>query len=410
MPASELPHLMQIRTFIRVADHGSVSRASEVLLRAQSVVTRAVHDLEARLGVQLFERHANGMLLTPYGKCILPRARRILAELAVIPAMLGQPPVTVHEQLYLLYTRRLEIFVKLCETQHMQTVANAFGLSQPAISSALKVLESGTGKVLFERTARGLRPTRASQEILYPIRRALNELRHIDADIAALKGSLQGTVTVGALPLGRTRILPEAIVQLISNHPGVRVATNESPFNLLALELRAGDVDFVFGALRPAGYASDLHGEQLLTEEMVVLVRSGHPLAGQAVTVNDLSDAQWVLPRAGSPARLIMDAHFEHLGQKSPEPVVETGDLAIIRGILLRSDMLAVVSQHQLEHEIACGELQRLALQLHDTHRPIGLIYRTNGLHSPAAQALIEQIREVVGQSPGITVCQPPNT
>lgn len=95
-----------------------------------------------------------------------------------------------------------------------------------------------------------------------------------------------------------------------------------------------------------------------------------------------------------------MDAHFERLGDKSPEPAVETGDLAIIRGLLLRSDMLAVVSEHQLEHEIASGELQRLPLQLHDTNRPIGLIYRTNGLHSPAAEALIQQIRAVVRQAP----------
>lgn len=61
----------------------------------------------------------------------------------------------------------------------------------------------------------------------------------------------------------------------------------------------------------------------------------------------------------------------------------------------MRSDMLAIVSEHQLEYEMASGELQRLSLQLQDTHRPIGLIYRTTGLHSPAAQALIEKIREV---------------
>jgi len=397
MSAPVLPHLMQIRAFVRVADHGSVSKASEVLLRAQSVVTRSIRDLESRLTAPLFERHASGMLLTPYGKCILARTRRVLAELESIPLLLGYPSHPFHEPLYLLNTRRLEVFVKLCETQHMQTVANAFHLTQPAISAALKVLEDGTGKVLFERTARGLLPTRASNDILYPIRRALNELRHIDADIAALRGSLQGTVMVGALPLGRTRILPEAIARLLAEHPGVRVATNESPFNLLALELRAGDVDFVFGALRPSGYASDLHGEELLTEEMVILVRDGHPLLGRQVDIKDLVQARWILPRADTPARLLLNAHFEQLGSESPTPMVETGDLAIIRGLLMRSDMLAVVSEHQLEQEIASGELQRLPMQLHDTRRPIGLTYRTNGLHSPTAEALIEQIRAVIG-------------
>jgi LysR family transcriptional regulator of gallate degradation len=383
---------MQIRAFIRIADEGSVSRASELLLRAQSVVTRAIRDLELGLGVPLFERHASGMLLTPYGKAVLPRARRVMTELEGIPAILGHAP---HEPLYLLNTRRLQIFVKLCETQHMQTVARSFDLTQPAISAALKMLEDGAGKSLFERTARGLRPTRASTDILYPIRRALNDLRHIAADIAMIKGSVQGVVTVGALPLGRTRILPEAIVRLLADHPGIRVATNESPFNLLALELRAGDVDFVLGALRAQDYASDLHGEKLLGEEMVILAGRGHPWLEKTVTLDDLSAARLVLPRADTPARLLLEAHFASLGRASPEPVVETGDMAIIRGLLMRSDMLAIVSEHQLEYEIASGELQRLSLQLQDTHRSIGLIYRTNGLHSPAAEALIQKIRQV---------------
>ncbi|GBL53208.1 MULTISPECIES: LysR family transcriptional regulator [Pseudomonas] len=389
----ELPNLMQVRAFVRVADLGSVSRASEALFRAQSVVTRAISELEARLDAPLFERHANGMRLTDYGDCVLPRARRVLAELESVPRVLGAAPV---EPLYLFQGRRLEVFVKLCETRHMQTVASHFGLSQPAVSSALKVLEGGCGRPLFERTPRGLQPTRASHEILFPIRRALNELRHIETDLSAMRGSLQGVVHVGALPLGRTRILPEAIVRLTAEHPGVRVITNESPFDLLATELRAGDLDFVFGALRSADYASDLAGEALLTEEMVLLARRGHPLLEGTRELAELQRARWVLPRAGSPARGLLDACFAASGMAAPWPVVESGDLATIRGLLLRSDMLAAVSAHQLEHEIASGELCRLPVQLQQTTRAIGLTCRSGCLHSPVSAALMQSIREVI--------------
>lgn len=402
---SELPNLMQVRAFVRVAEHGSVSKASNVLFRAQSVVTRAIADLETRLGVPLFERHANGMRLTDPGERMLPRARRVLAELESVPALLGREASHTTEPLYLYQGRRLQLFVKLCETHHMQTVASLFGLSQPAVSAALKVLEDGCGQGLFERTPRGLQPTRASLDILFPIRRALNELSRLDADLAALQGALRGVINVGALPLGRTRILPEAIVRLTAAHPGVQVVTNESPFDLLATELRAGDLDFVFGALRPAAYASDLHGEQLLVEEMVVLARRGHELTGKELNPQDLAQARWVLPRASTPARTKLDASFAALDIASPIPVVETGDLALIRGLLLQSDMLAAVSAHQLEHEIASGELEALPLPLRHTTRPIGLICRAGGLHAPPAAALMEQIRDVIrdverGQAP----------
>ena len=396
MQSSELPSLMHVRAFVRVADYGSVSKASEALFRAQSVVTRSISELEARLGVLLFERHANGMRLTDYGTRLLPRARRVLAELDSVPQLLDGADKARTEPLYLFQARRLQVFVKLCETHHMQTVASLLGLSQPAISSTLKVLESGCGRTLFERTPRGLLPTRASLDILFPVRRALNELRHIDTDISALQGTLQGVVQVGALPLGRTRILPEAIVRLMREHPGIQVITNESPFDLLATELRAGDVDFIFGALRSTAYASDLSGEALLTEEMVVLARRGHPLYSKSSVQAELADAQWVLPRAGSPARHMLDDCFTAFGIAPPRPAVESGDMAIIRGLLLRSDMLAAVSAHQLEPEIASGELCILPLELRHTSRAIGLTSRTASLHSPVAQALMGVIRQVI--------------
>lgn len=392
MSENELPNLMQVRAFVRVAEQGSVSKAASVLYRAQSVVTRAIADLETGLGVTLFERHTNGMRLTDFGERLLPRARRVLAELESVPRLLG----SAAEPLYLFQARRLQVFVKLCETRHMQTVASLFGLTQPAVSAALKVLESGTGQALFERTPRGLQPTRASHEILFPVRRALNELCHLEADVAAMRGRLEGVVRVGALPLGRTRILPEAIVRLTAVHPEVQVTTDESPFDLLATELRSGDVDFIFGALRAAEYASDLVGEALLSEEMVVLVRSGHPLLAGSLGPETLQRARWVLPRASSPARQLLEGSFAELGMPPPRPVVESGDLAIIRGLLLRSDLLAAVSAHQLEREIRSGELGILPWPLRHTARAIGLIQRAGCLHTAAAQALMDAIRAVI--------------
>jgi LysR family transcriptional regulator of gallate degradation len=192
--------------------------------------------------------------------------------------------------------------------------------------------------------------------------------------------------------------LPEAIVRLTSEHPSVSIITNESPFDLLANDLRSGDVDFIFGALRSSDYGSDLFGEVLLREELVVLVRCNHPWVGQGICLDKMKSAKWILPRSASPARELLNSFFTHRGVDAPSPVVETGDLAILRGLLLNSDMLAAVSAHQLQYEIDSGELVRLPLSLERTTRPIGLIYRTAALQSPASRALVDKIREVVAE------------
>ncbi|MOA27670.1 LysR substrate binding domain protein [compost metagenome] len=92
----------------------------------------------------------------------------------------------------------------------------------------------------------------------------------------------------------------------------------------------------------------------------------------------------------------MLDACFAEFGMPAPRPVVESGDMTIIRGLLLRSDLLAVVSPHQLEQEILSGELCILPCPLKHTARAIGLTYRTGCLHTAAAQALMDTIRAVI--------------
>mgnify|MGYP006167339701 CR=1 FL=1 len=160
------------------------------------------------------------------------------------------------------------------------------------------------------------------------------------------------------------------------------------------VEIAAGIVDtdeysalinFPFFATAPDGFYT-----------LAVLARRGHPLLHTHVTLKDVHQARWVLPRAGSPARQLLDNCFAAAGLTAPWPVVESADLAVIRGLLVRSDMLAAVSAHQLAYEIASGELQRLPLALPGTARAIGLMQRSGCLQSPAAVALMACIRQVI--------------
>lgn len=91
------------------------------------------------------------------------------------------------------------------------------------------------------------------------------------------------------------------------------------------------------------------------------------------------------------------------LGVSNVQPAVETGDLALIRGLLLRSDLVAAVSMHQLEYEMMRGELDRLEFNLPDTTRSIGVIQRSGAIPSPVATALLSAVRQVATEEPGST-------
>jgi len=415
-PPAELLNLAQLRVFSIVVEQGSASRAAALLFRAQSAVTRSVRELEETLGEKLLERRPSGMLPTSVGLAVDERSRRIFAELQALARSCAArqayarafTPGSIPS--YLLNTRRLQLFVALVRHQHMPSAAQALGVSQPAVSSAVRILENGAGIALFRRTARGVQLTREGEIFSLYVRRALNELRHIPDDIAAVRGSIRGHVTVGALPLGRTLILPEAVARVRRAYPGVRITTDESAYEILVAGLRAGDIDFILGALRPTDPASGLHRESLMSEDMVVVARPDHPLASKrGLKLRQLTDASWVLPRNHTPARSILDALFLRMKLKPPVPGVETADLAMIRGLLLRTDMVAVLSAQQLHYERATGQLVILDVALPDTEREIGLTTRAAGEPSPAARKLIDAIREVTGaadtEPPGSSHC-----
>lgn len=401
MDRREPPNLAHLRVFRTVAEVGSASGAAVKLFRAQSAVTRALQELESWAGEPLFERRAAGMMMTPVARVLLKRANRVFHELDEVASwchalQTGRRPAAERPlPAYLLNTRRLQLAVSLARHRHMPSAAHALGVSQPAVSSAIRILETGAGIRLFHRHARGVVLSSEGETFVLHVRRALNELRHVQDDLAAARGVIQGSVAIGALPLGRALILPSAIARLSVACPQVRVATDESAYETLVANLRAGDIDLVFGALRQDDPASGLLNEKLMTEELAVIARAGHPLAeARGLTLRQLAGAQWVLPRSNAPARATIDSVFTRQRLKPPQPTVETADLAIIRGLLLSTDMLAVQSAQQLHYECRSGELKILDIALADTRRDIGLIMRAGGTPSPAARVLIDLIRE----------------
>jgi len=277
----------------------------------------------------------------------------------------------------------------------MPSVAESLGITQPAVSIAVRQLEDSIGVALFERTARGMLPTPAGAALALRLKRALAEIRHAVADIASLRGITEGTVTVGALPLGRTRLLPEAIAAVVAKYPGLRIATMEGSFEALSASLRAGDLDFILGALRAAESASDFVGEALVDDELGIVSRHGHPLTQRRqISLRELARVRWVLPRIHTPNRTLFERALTQRGLPAANVAVETSDLAVLRGVLLNSDLLTAISPRQLSYELGAGMLTLLPVPLHDTRRVIGITRRTDSQASPGATILMQEIAQ----------------
>ena len=83
LDAVSLDHL---RIFIAAADEGSFSAGGRRLRRTQSVVSQTLANLEAQLGVKLFDRSSRSPVLTPQGVALLAEARAVVVGMNVFKA------------------------------------------------------------------------------------------------------------------------------------------------------------------------------------------------------------------------------------------------------------------------------------------------------------------------------------
>jgi LysR family transcriptional regulator, regulator for genes of the gallate degradation pathway len=410
-------NLRHLRALTAVASAGSIAAAAERMYRVSSAVTRSVSELESTLGRALFERRARGMVPNTYGVLVLNRAHRIGAEFeAARTQLVARGGISASADTSSLFAsilngRRLAVFARLAEVRNMPLVAREFGITQPAISTALRDLEAGLGVPLMVRTPRGLLPTPAGEIVAFHFKRVLAELRHILPDIAASEGTLRGSIHVGALPLARTQILPMAIASLLARHPELHVATDESPYETLVAGLRSGDIDFIIGALRTGPEVGDLQQDALFEDRLSIIVRADHPSTKVAhIDFDALRQATWVLSRRGSPSRELLERSFLEVNEVPPVPAVETGDLAMLRGLLLESDMMTALSAHQLRDEIEHGRLVVLEFPLDRTRREIGITQRIGAFPSPGSSALMDELRTFIQRSPDFRSANRPRT
>lgn len=396
-----MPHIgiRQAKIFLAVADSLCVTRAAVLLDRSQASVTKSLQELEQQLGVTLFDRSSKGVSLTAFGKCLLPHAREAAEAFSAAGEYLASHSVRRGAHAAAIgrmdvSDRWLDAFLAVAEHQDLATAAEHLGVTSAAISLSLRKLDKAAGASLFESTPQAVVPSASGRLLLQYVKLARSHLRHACDELAGMQGAHVGRIVIGTLPFVRTIIVPRAITSLLESHPQFDVATVEGPYEDLVAALRCGDIDLMVGALRGDAADRDLLEERVLDDNLSIVARAGHPL-GKCGTLNwpDLLSYNWILPRRGTPTRELFERAVSLRGLKVPPHVVETSSLVTLRGLLLESDRITILSRHQVLIEEQCGLLAVLNFELHGTARPIGITIRRRGSMSPAAALLAQEIR-----------------
>jgi LysR family transcriptional regulator of gallate degradation len=392
--------LKALRSAIAVVNHGSTARAAVAINKSATAITRSIQILEAAVGLPLFERHTRGMVPTAAGRIIVARATRAFDQLELAtqevrdlaPSDAAARDARPSRLARMVNERLLFVLIAVTETGSATQAAERLQLSQPAVSQAIRDLEHLVGSALVERTSRGARLTGAGEVLVRRIKLALMELRVAAEEIASTQGVLQGRVTIAASPYASADLVPRAITQFLSRHPQITVTLVDGTHESLIYQLRNADIDVIVSALRESTF-DDVEQEILFDDTLSVVCRAGHPFAKMDhLALRDLVNASWIAPVPNTAMRASFTAAFEaeHLDQ--PDVRLEVHNPVAVCSILLRSDYLALLCTHQIQPEIAAGQLTALPIALNATQRRIGLTLRRDGSPSPGVKALREEL------------------
>ena len=86
-------NILHMKYAVEVAKAGSLNKAAQALLIAQPNLSRSIRELEAGLGITIFDRSAKGMFLTPEGEEFIQYAKSILQQIDQVENMYKKPAV-----------------------------------------------------------------------------------------------------------------------------------------------------------------------------------------------------------------------------------------------------------------------------------------------------------------------------
>lgn len=350
---------------LRIIDAGSVSQVAEALGRSQQTISHSIQALEDELGVRLFERTSFGTHPTREAVVLGERVRSAIAHLARAREIfcehygspLGPPGLRVWD--FNISNRHIFVFLSLCEQREFRRVAGELNLDVSSVRKSLRVLQAQVGQRLFEQASRGLLiPTEFAERLAGQIKIALAEIRAGLDELMSLGGVIQGEVVVGAAPHARATLLPRIAARLYRKYPKLTLSLRYDSYDDLEKGLGSREVDFILGSERAHPASPGVSARPLLRDRLEIVGRASHPLARLPhLEIRQYLNASWVLPPRYVPLRQRFGEFLRSQGLREPTPAFETGDMEVVKGLLLETDYLALALRCECAQEVEHGVL-----------------------------------------------------
>ncbi|PCF98570.1 LysR family transcriptional regulator [Klebsiella pneumoniae] len=290
--------------------------------------------------------------------------------------------------------RHLHTFVAVAQQGTLGRAAETLNLSQPALSKTLNELEQLTGTRLFERGRLGAQLTLVGEQFLTHAVKVLDALNSAGQALNRKEGLNNDIVRIGALPTAALGILPTVIGQFHKQQKDITLQVATMNNTMLLAGLKSGEIDIGIGRMSDPELMSGLHYELLFLESLKLVVRPGHPLLQETVTLSRVMEWPVVVSPKGTVPRQNAEALLQSQGCKMPAGCIETLSASLSRQLTVDFDYVWSVPSGAVKDDLRRGVLTALPIATQGAGEPIGILTRVDATLTPGTQTLLSAIRK----------------
>jgi DNA-binding transcriptional LysR family regulator len=289
---------------------------------------------------------------------------------------------------------QLRSFLSVAEHGSIRAAARALGITQPAVTQAMRELEASLDVPLLQRGTAGVELTVYGKSLARRASLIHREIEQAVSEINQIRDGSTGLVSVAISTAVALRLLPGAFASFRAKFPLVEVRLNEASIPNTLPRLLDGSVDFMLSHLLPKSLVG-WSVETVYKTSMVVAARRGHPVLA-ATDVRSFSEWEWLLPYDDESAPQLVRHLFAEKGFPIPRRIVRCTSSAMGLKLVGSSDLIGVFVETMSDDEFPHYGLQKVPLGDPLAALDVSLITRPGAILSPAARNFLDCLRSQV--------------
>ncbi len=273
--------------------------------------------------------------------------------------------------------RELELFYYLAENPHISKLTKKVGISQSAISLAIKSLEKKLTEPLFDRIGKKLILNERGR--LFKEKTYVHYLALKDTQELFKKNKLSGVLKIASSKTIGDFIMPQIIFDFLSNYTDATIKKDITNSSQIIKKILDGEIDM--GFIESSYNSLDIVKEKIGKDKLII-VSGDKELSFDEFYIDQLFSKKWLLREEGSGTREIF---LEKLGNyaKDIKIYMEFSEFEEIKGLLEKNHQaITCISQFSVKKEIQRGELFEVKLKNISFERELFLVYHKNKYQS----------------------------